>query len=380
MNSRIIRIIRQLRKPIPAILVTGLLICLIMAIDFVTGERLDLSILYFIPIIFAAWALGRPVAFAIAFISDILYYIDQMHIAGMADETHATALMNVILRLFMYLFVAEAATRLVGGAEHARNDARELSRLNSNLNATYASLNDDIEAAGLLQAAVLSVDPVVINGCEVSASVKYAGRTGGDFVDIGEVDGNVYLCLADVSGKGTPAALFTTLLKHLLTTALRDGFRGGGVVSEINSSLRRELPSDKFVTLLYAEMDPSTGELVCANAGHPDGLIYRSQSQEIELIHPTAPILGCFDLSEEALVSRFTLSPGDVVVIYSDGATESKKLDGTRLGDELIKRLTIQYATLPATEIAKSIISVLEVMTLPDRRDDLAVVCLKYSI
>lgn len=372
-------IIAWIRRPIPAIILIILLASLIFVADVVTGERLDLSILYFLPITLAAWALGRYSSYITALASGISYLQDQIHFEKIGEQSTVVTVLDVLVRLLVFGFAAEVTFRLARSMREARRSARELARLNTDLQNTYASLDDDINAAGLLQRNILEMEKPNIAGCSIGASVRYAGRTGGDFADAGKVDGKIYFCIGDISGKGTPAALFTTLLKHLLNDALEQGLNGSGIVMHLNTSLRSALPVDKFVTLFYAEIDPKTGALECVNAGHPDGLVYRAHSGQLDHLEHTAPIIGSFDLPDKLLSSHHQLQPNDVVVIYSDGVTDSKCLDGTRLGDEPIKHLMIAHSDLEAQEMADAITSDIESLTIPGQRDDIAVICVKYT-
>lgn len=372
--------IAWIRRPIPAIILIILLVGLIFVADIVTGERLDVSILYFLPITFAAWALGRYAAYVTSLVSGAVYFQDQLHFVITGEQSLVVTVLDVLVRLLVFVFAAELTFRLARSMREARSSAHELARLNTDLHNTYVSLDEDLNAAGLLQKNILEIEKPNVAGCSIGASVRYAGKTGGDFADAGKIDGKIYICVGDISGKGTPAALFTTLLKHLLNDALEQGLNGSGIVMHLNTALKSVLPADKFVTLFYAEIDPKTGILECVNAGHPDGLVYRAQSGQLEHLEHTAPIIGSFDLPDKPLSSHHQLQPDDVIVIYSDGVTDSKCVDGARLGDQPIQQLTITHSKLEPQEMAEAITSDIESLTLPDKRDDIAVICVKYTI
>jgi len=379
MNASLNSIKYRLLRPIPAFVITIVLMVLIVTLDYAIGPTADLSILYFLPITFAAWTLGRHVAIACAFVAEIPHFADQFALVARGYQSTLVADIDVILRLLVFLFVAEVTYRLVASRTETSRGARRLQVLNDDLRRSYERLDEDMDAAGSLQASYLLPDPVSVPGCDVGASVKYAGKIGGDFADAGVVNGRVYACVADISGKGTPAALFSALLKHLINDSIRRGFRGAGVVNRVHAALCSALPPEKFVTLFYVEVDPASGAVEYVNAGHPEGLIYRASSAEIDVVPPNAPLLGFRELPVAATTSSLRMADGDVLVLYSDGATESKTPDGNRLGDEPIRRFISRYADLSAKDMAKAISEEIQAATDPSRRDDLAVVCVRIT-
>lgn len=367
------------RRPGAAAFITAVLVVSLVAVDYVTDPTIDLSITYFLPITYAAWVLGRRAAILTALIAEASAYSGQLELVAEGVEPMWVAVTNAVVRLLVFLFVAEVTTRLARSTEEARRAAGELARLNEDLHRTYQRLDDDVEAAGLLQESVLSFAPLDLPGCQVGTSVEYAGRIGGDFVDTGTLDGRVYACIADVSGKGLPAALFTTLLKHLITDAVGRGLRGGEAVNAVDSSLCRVLPPDRFVTLFYVEVDPASGELEYSNAGHPEGILYRASTGEADLLDPTDAILGFCDAPLSLTTRTVRVAPGDVLVLFTDGATDAKRPGGERLGEEPIGRLVRQYAHLDAQAMAESITGDILTQTEQESRDDLAVICVKMT-
>lgn len=366
-------------RPVRAVIATIAVIGAVMTLDYVTGPTANLSILYFLPITYAAWALGRTAAFGCALLADIPHYADQLALASAGHHSNLTAIVNIVVRLLVYAFVAEAVCRLAATTEAAKQSAVRLAALNDDLLRSYADLEDDVSAAGMLQASTLVPSPVEVPGCAVGAAIRYARKTGGDFADAGETDGLVYACVADIAGKGTPAALFTALLKYLLNDAVNQGARGVAVVNKINESLCRLLPPEKFVTLFYAEIDPTSGRVDYVNAGHVEALVYRSGTGNLEAAKANAPLLGFRGLPAETSTSSLHLNCGDVLVLYTDGAVESVTLSGGRLGNEPIRRLVTMHAHLHPGEMAEVVTDELQAMTIADRRDDMVVLCVKMT-
>jgi len=368
-----------MRKRLNAVVIVVALLLVITIVDTYTSIHLNIQVAYFLPIMLAVWALGRWAGWLCAVIAVGPYVYDQLELKSQGLASLTTVAINVLVRVMVSLFVAEVIYRLVRSREKTKADADALASLNRDLKRSYARLDEDLNIAGLLQSTAMSVDPVEAPGCSIGLVVKYAGRVGGDYVDAGITNGRAYACVADISGKGTPAALFTTLLKYLLTEAIENGQHGVEMIESISSSLRAMLPADMFVTLFYAELDRATGGLECINAGHPEAYIHRSRTGNLEPVPHNAPLLGSIEIPEAIKVARLTLEAGDTLVIYSDGATDSKALDGPRLGMEPIRQIIPKTGSLHSQAMAEAIVSELESISRPDLMDDLSVVCVRYT-
>jgi sigma-B regulation protein RsbU (phosphoserine phosphatase) len=334
---------------------------------------------YFIPITYAAWRLGRKGAVVTALLADIPEVFEEIRAvqSGLIPEISAAG--NVLLRLAIYIFVAEVTIRLLESNRETRAYAENLKTLNDNLQNANQRLDEDLKAAGTLQTGVLAFTPPEVPGWGIGASVNYAGPIGGDYADAGVVDDRIYVCVADISGKGIPAALFTALLEHLLHDAHERGLRGADVIQAVNSALYKVMPPETFITLFYAEINPDDGKVEFVNAGHTEGLIYRSQTSGLETVGPNCTILA---ITEELTVrpqDSLTLLPGDTLVLYTDGATESKTLQGQRFGEDLIRQLIVEFGHLDAQSMTKSICEKILAIINPEYRDDLTVLCVQRS-
>lgn len=367
------------KRPSVSVVMTLAILAIMALIDYLTGPRLNLDIAYFLPIIFAASTLGRGAAIAAAILSDVETVADQMFLVRVGEQSGSVSVINIILRLIVFVFVAELTYRLIRSASDARRAADELRKVNDELNVTYQRLNEDILTAGVLQSNVLEFDPPRTSGCEVGACLRMVDRIGGDFADAGFVDGMIFACVADIAGKGIPAALFSTLLKHLLIDAHRMGLRSGDVVTALNSGLSQTLPHERFVTLFYIEVDPVTGQADYVSAGHLDGLLFRSDTSNIEALPATGPILTLHGSEMKFSVVPIQFDAGDTLVLYTDGATESKTPSGDQLGEEPIRQLTVTYASYPAQEMAERICDGIESAAAGAATDDLTVLCIKMT-
>jgi serine phosphatase RsbU (regulator of sigma subunit) len=173
-----------------------------------------------------------------------------------------------------------------------------------------------------LQEALLLM-PETLPGVEIAhfyRSASDAARVGGDFYDVFEVEpGTIGIVLGDISGKGVEAATQISLIKSAIRAYSFEGYRVEIVLQKANGLLEQMQRIDEFVTVFYGTFTPASGRLAYCNAGHPPGFVKRLQG--LEPLPPTGPVLGAFP---EAHFDHgeTTLSPGDELVLYTDGVIE----------------------------------------------------------
>jgi len=154
---------------------------------------------------------------------------------------------------------------------------------------------------------------------------------GGDYYDfIERPDGRVVIALGDVSGKGTSAALMMSSLHAAIHAQAATQKSIGETISAVNRYLAETIPANRFVTLFFAELDPQTGTLNFLNAGHNPPLIAHAGGTMEQLGAGGIPlgIMPDFPYRE----GRTQLHPGDALVVYSDGVTETQNVTGEEFG------------------------------------------------
>jgi phosphoserine phosphatase RsbU/P len=181
-------------------------------------------------------------------------------------------------------------------------------------------MNREAQEARVMQQALLPKSSPFIPGFVISGLSVPAGAVGGDWYDfIPFPDGRWGLVLADVSGKGTAAALLMSATRGMLRS-LATCCCPGEVLTRLNGLLVEDFPAGKFVTLVYAVLDPATRTVVFANAGHLHPLFIDEHGAQFLDTERGLPLgINCGDYSE----TRVTLSPGSRLVFYSDGITEA---------------------------------------------------------
>ena len=155
------------------------------------------------------------------------------------------------------------------------------------------------------------------------ATMDPAKEVGGDFYDFFRVDDNhIALVMADVSGKGVPAALFMVVAKTLIKSRAQQGESPAEILKNVNEQLCEGNEADLFVTVWLAIIDTATGKGVAANAGHEHPVICRADGQYELAVYRHSPAVATM----EGLRFRehpFELHPGDRLFVYTDGVPEA---------------------------------------------------------
>lgn len=195
-----------------------------------------------------------------------------------------------------------------------------------------AIMTREAEEARSIQQALLPRSSPFIPGFRVSGLSIPAGAIGGDWYDfIPLSDGRWGLVLADVSGKGTAAALLMSATRGMLRSLAQTGSGPGEVLTRLNNMMVEDFPSGRFVTMVYGEFDPSTRKLRLANAGHlPPLLVEPDGHRWIATEHGLPLGIAASKFSE----SEITLGPQARLAIYSDGITEAALASGEEYGPE----------------------------------------------
>ena len=192
---------------------------------------------------------------------------------------------------------------------------------------------------------------------DVYASMKPAKDVGGDFYDITRIDeDHIGLTMADVSGKGVPAAMFMAVSHTLLRLAGKNRIKPEEVITESNNVLAAESFDNMFVTLFYAIMNVRTGELQYVNAGHnPPYILHKDGTLETL---PTSKniclgVLEDYNYTSDSL----TLQKGDSLVTFTDGVTEACSTSNELYGESRLEALLPTLADQSARGILDNVIN-----------------------
>ena len=234
--------------------------------------------------------------------------------------------------------------------------------------AERAALDRDAEEARSIQQALLPKSSPYIPGFIVSGRSVPARAVGGDWYDfIAFPDGRWGIVLADVSGKGTAAALLMSATRGMLRSLAEACCSPGDVLSRLNQLLVDDFPAGKFVTMVYAVLDPAARTVVFANAGHLQPLFIDDQGEHFLDVERGLPLgLARGDYSE----AKISLSPGSRLIFYSDGITEAVNAQDEEYG---MCRL-VEHALKPEASAMSMVDEVQSFANGSGVRDDASVV------
>lgn len=201
-----------------------------------------------------------------------------------------------------------------------------VSEKNAALEKAQQQMSAELDLARAMQVAILPSRFPVAVGCDGAARMLPATTMGGDFYDFIELPGGrIGLVMADVSGKGVPAAFFMAVARTNLNALAATASGPADCLQRTNDVLLTQNPMDLFVTVFYAVFDPATGVLTYSNGGHNPPLLRRANGQVEMLTSAAGLVLGMFPASYDE--DTVQLAPGDTLVLYTDGVTEAFNVD-----------------------------------------------------
>ena len=242
------------------------------------------------------------------------------------------------------------------------------------------ALQNELDVANKIQQSILPDQFPHVDGCEVFGCMEAARNVGGDFFDVIRLDrGCLGLAVADVSDKGVPAALFMMSSRTLLKGAAVGVGHPGSVLSEVNDLLNETNDAAMFVTVFYGVYDPASRVLTFSNGGHNPPLVVHADGTSEELDLTGGIALGAIPQFEYGQAS-VQLSPGDMVVFFTDGVTEAINPRNDEFGLEAVQALFEDGETRSAQEAAEMILkAVREFAGEAPQFDDLTCMILRVA-
>jgi sigma-B regulation protein RsbU (phosphoserine phosphatase) len=214
---------------------------------------------------------------------------------------------------------------------HARED--ELERIE--ISEKVRRQEQDMAEALSIQMRLLPAELPQAPGYAIAADWRPARIVGGDYYDVLRFDENTLgFCIADVAGKGMPAALLMSNLQAAVRGLASPSVSPDELCSAINRLLCRSIAGDRFITFFYAVLDIPSGQLRYTNAGHPAPLVIRGDGTHEEL-GEGGGVLGVFEAGEFCS-GEIQLRAADHVVLFTDGLLEAHDGDGEEFGAKRI--------------------------------------------
>jgi phosphoserine phosphatase RsbU/P len=345
-----------------AIVVTLLL--LLALVDIATNADLSFLAFYFLPVLLACWYLGRREGIAVAFASVLAWTLDDL--AAHRHYSHvAIPIWNRTVELTFFLFLSW----LVGALKTAHENE---------IRARTERLEHDLAIARDVQTALLPPRRQDNEHYAVAAEYRQAFGVGGDAYDLVNLEGHALaVSIADVSGKGLPAALlmasFGASLRGLLSVR---GDHLDLLAADLSERLRASVGTSRFVTAFLGIAED--GVLRYVNAGHEAALLI--SPQETSQLSSTGPVLGLLPgarFKEE----RVPFPPGSLLVLFTDGVTECVNPRGEELGRARVAQIVARAARTGKAEPADVVAELLRAVEAHAAgeafQDDVTILCVR---
>jgi sigma-B regulation protein RsbU (phosphoserine phosphatase) len=236
----------------------------------------------------------------------------------------------------------------------------------------------EIAEARSIQEGFLPKEIPQLPGYEIASAWQSARVVGGDYFDVLAFDqGRLGLCIADVAGKGMPAALLMSNLQAAVRGLASPLLSLDELCVRLNSLLCRNMASDRFITFFYGQLDGATRVLRYVNAGHNPPIVVHGDGSH-DRLRDGGGVLGVFPKQTFA-VGTMQLQAGDRVVLFTDGVTEAGNADGEEFGEERLVRVLEESRACSAKEIQKKILDAAGEFSRSNWHDDATLLILAVS-
>ncbi|MGQ9631256.1 MAG: GAF domain-containing SpoIIE family protein phosphatase [bacterium] len=239
----------------------------------------------------------------------------------------------------------------------------------------------ELEIARQIQKALLPEDVPQFESIKMSVMSIPAREVGGDYYDfIPLEDDRLGIVVADVSGKGVPAALFMTMARSILRTYATGLSDPGEILTMMNNAICGDTEIGRFITVLYMILNPRTRELDFANGGHDPMIVYRSTKKTCEFFEEGGRPIGIAGgISYNS--SRLRMEPGDVAVLYTDGVPEAMNPKREQFGFGRLVDIILQHADSETPEGLRDRVyrSITEFVGDAPQHDDLTLAVIKAT-
>jgi sigma-B regulation protein RsbU (phosphoserine phosphatase) len=224
-------------------------------------------------------------------------------------------------------------------------------------------LEEELKVARQIQSSLLPKAPPAIPGWDFAAVYRSARPVGGDFYDFFSITNDVErlgMVIADVSDKGVPAALFMAASRTIIRTTATVGDGPARTLMRANRLAAQDSQTtSQFVTVFYATLEPHSGQLVYANAGHNRPLWWEAATEQIHELAAKGIALGVIEeieLEERAI----DVGMDDVIVFYTDGVTEAMKADDEGFGVARLRETLASHTERSAQDILEAVVEAVD--------------------
>ena len=274
--------------------------------------------------------------------------------------TYTAAELKLLNTLALQSATAIENARLFERTIQAARERERLLAAHKEMEVARARLEREFELAATIQSELFPAAMPAIEGSDLAARNRPARSCGGDYYDalpIAATAGaaRVLLCVADVSGKGMPAALLMSHTQATLRALLGRCESLPSLASHASDLLYASTAPNRYVTATFLDLDPTSGRARFVSAGHVDGLVIKADGCVVRLTSTGAP-LGLLPPGLPYEETAFTIEPGDCVLLYSDGVVDAQDASGGDFGDEQLLEIVRASADQPSHVVVDRVI------------------------
>ncbi|MFD1038360.1 PP2C family protein-serine/threonine phosphatase [Virgibacillus byunsanensis] len=242
-----------------------------------------------------------------------------------------------------------------------------------------SELKSEISVAASMQDTLLATKTPKIEGLDIGVISVPANQMNGDYHHfITGKDGSLGIAVADVIGKGIPAALSMSMIKYSMDSFPEESMSPKAILENLNRVVERNVDPSMFITMFYAQYIPSESKLLYSSAGHEPGFCYYAKTDTFKEFETKGLVLG---VTPESNYPQYVkqISKGDMVILLTDGVTECRQ------GDRFIEREEVlsvikQYAHLPSQEMVNHVYKHFERLQGFQLKDDFTLLILKKEV
>jgi len=324
---------------LPAVLVFGSIAAVAYA-DFIVTS-ISLGYLYILPLGISAMFLRSQISYGLIAVCVFLH-----DLFGPPYPSPEARITHNLTALAGFTFVVYVIQRYVKQKEQLDKSVRQ----------QRDQLLQDVELAAQVQRMFLPIRRPSIAGLEIAGIMQPVRGVGGGYYDYIPIDEHtIQVVIADVAGKGVPAALLmsaTAAAVQLEASEKRDMLE---VVDRLNNGIHSVSEGNRYVTLLLADIDARSHSLRYVNCGHNPALLFHAKTHDVVPMNSSCFPVGMFD-SVGCEINRADLAAGDILVLYTDGITEAENPQGEEFGMERLSALIQSSYMLSADGLMNNIL------------------------
>jgi len=240
-------------------------------------------------------------------------------------------------------------------------------------------LKSEIAVAANMQGSLLGTNKPVIDGLDIGVISVPAHQMNGDYHHfVKGNDGSLGIAIADVIGKGIPAALCMSMIKYSMDSYSEELLSPPQILQNLNRVVERNIDSSMFITMMYAQYLPKTSKLLYSSAGHEPGFYYNAEKNTFEELETRGLVLGVLPDTKYNQY-ELTIHKNDMVILLTDGVTECR--EGERfIETEEVLDVIKKHSDLPAQEMVTQVYKHFERLQDFQLRDDFTLLVLRKNV